>query len=986
MKYLKKITISNARRFGKDVEIYLSPGANIFIAPNGTGKTTIFEAIEFALTGSIQRLKSPPEPLIRDKEDSVGVRLDFDTDNFCEAKYRKGHIPILAGDHGILFPNHKPEDISFLLRLTHLIEQRGNNWFIQQDGAAQAGDLLDKLSIGKDLSAIAKTKTSTLGAATKTIALKKSDLVRHNEEVLSFESKIKGRDAAKLTYVLKPLNEILDQIQNIHKQFSDPKEILNTDQNLNAVIGYRGFVNAVIVKSNEVNLQLLQDLLNLESKLPLYQKNGQEVANKLKQVTAQIGISQKAITDLESVRKEIVVLQDVLNKAKDLKNNLEKSQELLNKRKEEEAKLGAIENSIKTTSDSIPQQKDKLRKETDLIEKLNAEIVKFNDIRQRETEVLRRQGELVSLQSVIDNWNSYLTSLNEVNTTISNLKSQQVDLQKNTEGFQLDLSGVEKLLDESQSRLDALKMASDAILSAVGIIATNLPEDQSKCPVCNTEFEPDELKRQIAIALQQIDPVLSSEIETNKSLRQNVDQKKQKLQEEKAKLSKLYESLSENDERVKSLQAFVNEKCMPKFPEKKTVFEADEWLKNEKKDNQANLIKVTADKNDFGKEPSTEELSRLKISSEQIRDSIQSHETNLRVLQVSLGNIKHGIEKIELSLAGVDTEQLEGKTNDAKKAVDIAIQNITNKSREQEQIENTKKEAEDQIMDLNLAISKLNGQQNEILEQWKSCDLIDSPLLETLVNKRVELLEQADFIKQRTEELNKLAEELGRWNSAEKFETLDKEIKAICKNEDEHIYLEKIKVQSLLLEQELDFITERKNALDKLFRKIGEEVDGVHEKIKAINPLWVSLLKKIVVNPRFVDTQLNSYSFRNKSQAEVKINLHDTQVSVMDVASEAQATDLQLTFMLSMASSYKWTPWKSLLLDDPTQHHDLVHASGVFDLLRDYITDQGFQILMGTHDAVQGKFFQRKLQNENIDVKLWRLIANDDGVRAEEIQ
>jgi hypothetical protein len=32
---------------------------------------------------------------------------------------------------------------------------------------------------------------------------------------------------------------------------------------------------------------------------------------------------------------------------------------------------------------------------------------------------------------------------------------------------------------------------------------------------------------------------------------------------------------------------------------------------------------------------------------------------------------------------------------------------------------------------------------------------------------------------------------------------------------------------------------------------------------------------------------------------------------------------------------------------------------------------------------IQDKFFQRELQNENVDVKLWRLIANDDGVRAE---
>lgn len=985
MKHLKKITISNARRFGKDVEIGLSSGANIFLAPNGTGKTTLFEAIEFALTGSIQRLKNPPLSLIRDKEDGVDVRLDFDNGNFCKANYRKGQNPVLSGDHGLLFPNHKIEDISFLLRLTHLIEQRGNNWFIQKDEASQAGDLLDRLSIGKDLSVIAKTRTSTLNAATRTIGEKKADLDKHNEEVSSFESKIKDRDAAKLNYILTPLNEILDQIQDIHKEFSDTQNIGNSDQNLNAVVGYRGVVNAVIAKSNEDNHQLLLNLLNLESKLPLYQKNIHDVADKLKKVTEQTSVSQKAITDLEYVRKEIVVLQDVLNKAKDLQNSLQISKELFNKRKEEEAKLGAIENSIKSTSDSISLQKEKLRIETDLIENLNADIAKLNAIRQRKVDILKKQGELISLQSVIDDWNRYLARLNELNAIIYNLKLQQEDLLKIIEGYQLDLSAAEKLLGESQVRLDALKTVSDVILSAVGIIAANLPEDQNKCPVCNTEYEPDELKRQIAIALQQIDPILNSEIETNKTLRQNVDQKKQQLQEEKAKLSKLTKGLSENEESSKSIQAFINEKCIPKFPEKKAVNEADEWINNEKKENDANLIKVTADITDFDKEPSLEELSRLKISSDYIRDVIQSHESNIRVLQASLDNTKHEIENIDLSLASVDTEQLDEKIADSIKAIDTATQNITNKSRDQEQIEKNKKEAEEQIMDLNLAVSKLQGQQNEILEQWKSCGLIDAPTLESLVNKKETLLKQADSIKQNSEELNKLAEELGRWTAAEKFETLDKEIKAICKSEDEQIYLRKIKDQSLTLEQELAFITERKAALDKLYRKIGDEVNGVHEKIKAVNPLWVSLLKKVVVNPRFVDTYLDSYSYRNKSQAEVKVDLHDSQVSIMEVASEAQATDLQLTFMLSMASSYKWTQWKSLLLDDPTQHHDLVHAAGVFDLLRDYIIEQEFQILMGTHDAIQGKFFQRKLQNENIDVKLWRLIANDNGVRAEEI-
>lgn len=78
MALLQKISISNGRRFGNDIEIEVGPGATIIVAPNGTGKTTIFEAIEFAITGEIQKLGKPPLPFIRDKQTEVRVRLEFD--------------------------------------------------------------------------------------------------------------------------------------------------------------------------------------------------------------------------------------------------------------------------------------------------------------------------------------------------------------------------------------------------------------------------------------------------------------------------------------------------------------------------------------------------------------------------------------------------------------------------------------------------------------------------------------------------------------------------------------------------------------------------------------------------------------------------------------------------------------------------------------------------------------------------------------------
>lgn len=983
MKHLKKITISNARRFGKDVEIDLSPGANIFLAPNGTGKTTLFEAIEFALTGSIQRLVNPPLSLIRDKQSGVDVRLDFDNGNYCEVNYRKGEEPRLSGNHNLLFPEHSIKDIPFLLRLTHLIEQRGNNWFIQEGESSKAGDLLDKLSIGKDLSAIAKTKSNTLSAATKTINEKKDEKDKNKEKVSFFEDKLKERDAAKLNYVLKPINEIIDQIESIRKQFDTSPYLENIDQNPDAVISYRGLVNSVILKLEEDNQRRLFNLSNLESKIPLFESNNTEIEEKQKQIDGKTDITQKTTNDLVPLKTELSTLQDSFNKSTDLQKGFQKSKELLNQKKEEEAKFESIAKSIKSTSQSISEQKEKFKSESDLFDKLNAKIATFNSIRGREAEALKKQGEFNSLQSVIDDWNTHLVKMTEIKNVINTQTVHKADSLKKIEDFQIDLLKAEKLFYESQTKLNSLKNTSDAILSAVGIIATNLPDDQRNCPVCDAEYEPDDLRKQIALALEQINPVISNEIETNNTLKKDVDNKKQQIQNEKTTLNKIIENLVENEDKLKNVQEFINEKCIPRFSDSNNITEVSKWLISEKEKNDVNLQNILSDKTGFGEEPSTEELSRLTTVRDQTRNAIQSNEVNISKLTISLENIKSEIEKINQSLSVINVDLLDTQIANGTTEIEATTLKINENIRTREQIEKVKKEAEEQIIDLNMAISKLKGQQNEILAEWKDSSLIVPPSLDNFNIGKDKLTKQADFIKKGLKDLNKMSDELGRWTTAEKFARLDKEIKEICKNQDEQIYLANMRERLLTIDGELSFITERKTALEKLYRKIGEEVNGVHDKIKAINPLWVSLLKKIVVNPRFVETQLESYSFRNKSQAEVKINLHDEQVSVMEVASEAQATDLQLTFMLSMASSYKWTPWKTLLLDDPTQHHDLVHASGVFDLLRDYIADQDFQILMGTHDAVQAKFFQRKLQNENIDVKLWRLIANDDGVRAE---
>lgn len=77
--------------------------------------------------------------LIRDNESGVDVRLDFENDLFCEVKYRKGSDPVLNGNHDLIFPKRNIEEAPFLLRLTHLLEEHGGAWFVQQSDSNVAG-------------------------------------------------------------------------------------------------------------------------------------------------------------------------------------------------------------------------------------------------------------------------------------------------------------------------------------------------------------------------------------------------------------------------------------------------------------------------------------------------------------------------------------------------------------------------------------------------------------------------------------------------------------------------------------------------------------------------------------------------------------------------------------------------------------------------------------------------------------------------------
>ncbi len=111
---------------------------------------------------------------------------------------------------------------------------------------------------------------------------------------------------------------------------------------------------------------------------------------------------------------------------------------------------------------------------------------------------------------------------------------------------------------------------------------------------------------------------------------------------------------------------------------------------------------------------------------------------------------------------------------------------------------------------------------------------------------------------------------------------------------------------------------------------------------------------------------------------------YDTGLSPYLVMSEGQLAANGLSILCAASTAYPWSKWRALLLDDPLQHNDIVHASAFVDVMRNLVERRGYQILMSTHDRAEGEFMSRKFDAAGLACTTATLTApSRNGVRFE---
>ncbi len=90
--------------------------------------------------------------------------------------------------------------------------------------------------------------------------------------------------------------------------------------------------------------------------------------------------------------------------------------------------------------------------------------------------------------------------------------------------------------------------------------------------------------------------------------------------------------------------------------------------------------------------------------------------------------------------------------------------------------------------------------------------------------------------------------------------------------------------------------------------------------------------------------------------------------------SEGQLSALSVAALLAASTTFGWSRWRGLLLDDPMQHNDVIHASAFMDLLRQMVLGLRYQIIMSTHDSAEAEFLSRKCRSAGIPYQVHELV------------
>ncbi len=722
---LRRIKLDNFLSH-RDTLIAFSEGVNTFIGENGAGKSSILEAIHYALTGTGWRTGGKAKkPLIHNNENSASVILEFTYQghDYKIVRYiRTGHGPMDS-----IHVDGKPvaigeENVNNTIRrlLGNIVNQLHMIVLIRQGWLTR---ILTELKESKRISTI----DEILG-------------LRGYEEAGERIKELEITSTKDKTIVIRPHSRLEDRIreirERIEKEYKDlvrkhmekreeinkiSKEIREGEEKLKEYDEKLGKYGEVEKKYNE----LREEKARKEELKKATEKRLEEVQTKIEEKKRELEEARRKIEENEpylkiaGLREAIEELEEIIEKLQDTNKKLGNLQELKKQVREalEEAEkhlsgLAPAEGGMEEEAQEWPEDVD------DALNLLEKSVVRIRSDIEHMVKDIRDADEKIA----------------DFKERLQSIGLSPKDIE-NTEELYRAAEELEKILEEKRDRLEEVK-------EEIGRYKSVIEENKRKirmlretaeprCPLCGQPLTPQHKEEVIGR--------LEGEIREAEARLRNLEDEAGKLREEIGGIEEKIKVV--NPETISALEKVVREKreskekLMKVFSELKEISGLLHKLEDKLRDIQSQLTDKATDTaakiaGELGipltmperlYEKASEKLEKalsIKEEAERLRGVIQQLEKNIESLVEEEGRLSKELasltgesEKIDEELAVVkpmyeELRRIKEEADKLRGSLESLRRNLAGRERELEEIEKEIDSFKERVEGINEAIRK----------------------------------------------------------------------------------------------------------------------------------------------------------------------------------------------------------------------------------------------------------------------------------------
>jgi exonuclease SbcC len=943
---LKALRIESFRAYHKPQEFDLDADIVVLYGPNGFGKTSFFDAVDFGATGEIGRLDLSGDDFKKAAANLGGSpqassvtlvygnqsqlhELSRTVANRGEAQLdgrivsNKKTIAHLTGVNKPTGGEHIRNLIG-LFRATHLFSQESQEFAEDFHTKCQLpAEVVSRMLAFEDYSSGNKKVNDVLDVIDGLISRKKIEADGIELALGEDLSRLKQLEAqSKPSEAPQALESLIDETRQKVREADIPVDTSVVD--LEMLRGWRGLLESQS-EERRSRIERLRALIPTVAEISVLKAQ-------IPSRDADRKVKQEEIKESEAQQLELVrILEDKTKAVESLSGELQTSRERVealawfDQQKPVYDQLLAEKNAVSSEVEAIGNKRDERHRS---VTTLGAEESTI------ETRIAENQQELIGNQKL-------LSKLREIEGRYADWGKNEIritELEKSNATNVRSLTNIQKELAEAESVVSKAEAGKRQLQQEVERIEANQTELQNllaaletfvtapQCPLCGENHgtveklrEQIELQRQASRRVTDAHAKLRDAHDKSERLRAGVAELTAKLTDNKANITSEVAEL----ERLRSeTLLFVEDATDAGFA---ATFELLDQLKTKEREIEELCRKLI---NDLSEQNVTRSLlanerNATQTQAAQLETDLAAKNERLTQIENNLARLKDDVTELQLpwQLSEQNVAELKATTVSqedslksqfqfAVKEFEAAKSNATTGTQHLERLKNELLEIE---VNLSVLQHKVSSCQIELDELSLESDTSAESLKETTENeaRRVSALEDAIQATLNLEVALDAAETSAR--KAELRQSIELRQTSV----------DKLQADRLLEESWRKYFQEVRKGLE------GEQALAVKRYTEQYGPRTSIIQRRLRTVYGFGDIVLKPF----KDRIDVRVKRDNEELRPTDYFSESQKQILLLSIFLTASGTQTWSAFSPIFLDDPVTHFDDLNSYSFLDLL-----------------------------------------------------